>query len=255
MVKPIDVKQYENVRVQIYENADALGEAAASLAAQKISDILSAKPDVNLVFSTGASQFQFMAGLKKQEIVWDKVQAFHLDEYLGMQDDHPASFRRWIKERIEEPFKPKIVHYVIGDADDPEAECRRYEALLEANPIDLGFVGIGENGHVAFNDPPVANFEDTRMVRVVELDEACRRQQLGEGWFPTFEDVPTHALTLTVPAIMKFKSIISVVPDARKAKAVFDALNGPVSTECPASILRKHHDVTLFLDKDSAARL
>lgn len=255
MPQPIAQKTYGSLNALVFENKVDLGLAAAKAAAQAVSEVLSQKEKANLIFSTGASQFEFMAGLKQVDIDWSRIAAFHLDEYKGMKDDHPASFRLWLRTRVEEPFKPSVFHYIEGDAPDAEAECERYSKLLEENPIDLGFIGIGENGHIAFNDPPVADFNDTKLVKVVELDEACRRQQLGEGWFPTLEDVPPEALTLTVPAIMRCKQIISVVPDARKAEAVKNALTGPINESCPASILRTHPNITLFLDKDSASKL
>lgn len=243
--------QFENLKVKVYKNAEELGRAAAVEASEYMKRL--DKAIINLLFSTGASQFTFMDGLKEQNIPWDRIHAYHLDEYKNISADHPASFRLWIKQRIEEVFHPQKVEYIHGDVADVQAECDRYAKLIEQNPIDLGFIGIGENGHVAFNDPPVADFKDPYLVKIVELDEACRRQQLGEGWFPTLEDVPKEALTLTVPAILKCKKIISVVPDKRKATAVKNALKGPITTECPASILRTHPDVTLYLDQDSAA--
>lgn len=172
-----------------------------------------------------------------------------------MSDQHPASFRKYLRERILDEVKPAEVNYLAGDAQDIEAVTMRYENLLKTHPIDLACIGIGENGHIAFNDPAVADFNDPRLVKVVELDDACRRQQLGEGWFPTLEDVPREALSLTIPAIMSSKVISCVVPDKRKAAAVYNALYGPVSIACPASILRKHSAVTLFLDLLSAAEL
>ncbi len=243
--------QFNNIKVKVYENAQELGRAAAEDTSSYLQSVQ--EPMVNLLFSTGASQFTFMDGLKTQTIDWSRVIAFHLDEYKGMSPEHPASFRLWIRERIEKVFRPNKVEYIQGDAADVEGECERYAQLIEANPIELGFIGIGENGHIAFNDPPVADFEDEFLVKVVQLDDACRRQQLGEGWFKALEDVPEEALTLTVPAILRCKKIISVVPDGRKAQAVHDALKGPISTKCPASILRTHADVTLYLDRDSAS--
>ncbi|NLY29585.1 MAG: glucosamine-6-phosphate deaminase [Firmicutes bacterium] len=255
IVKPWRELTYGQLRVKVFENALELGLAAAHLTSETISSLLAQQDYVRLVFSTGASQFTFVDGLKQQQITWSKVIGFHLDEYEGIAATHPASFRLWLKTRIEKPFKPAAFHYIEGDAPDPQAECSRYARLLEKNPIDLGFIGIGENGHIAFNDPPVANFDDPLRVKLVELDEMCRRQQVGEGWFPTVDDVPKRALTMTVPAIMECKQIFSIVPDARKANAVKQALEGPISTACPASILRTHPNATLFLDKDSASKL
>ncbi|NLV92080.1 MAG: glucosamine-6-phosphate deaminase [Firmicutes bacterium] len=253
---PVREKKYDNVTVKIFANKEDLGRAAAAAAAEHIAALQTQEDRVNLMFSTGASQFEFVAALKDhKEIDWSRVNGFHLDEYIDMDDQHPASFRLWLRTRVEEPFQPGKFYYIEGDAEDTEAEIQRYARLLEENPIDLGFIGIGENGHIAFNDPPVADFEDPKAVKVVELDEACRRQQLGEGWFPTLEDVPRYAISLTIPSIMKCKKIISVVPDGRKAEAVRKALEGPIETACPASILRTHPDVTIFLDQDSASLL
>lgn len=254
-IRPWQELFYERLQVKIYESEGDLGRAAADLTSQITKAMLSNQETVRVMFSTGASQFSFVDGLKVQSMDWRRITAFHLDEYEGIDVTHPASFRLWLKTRIEEPFKPGAFYYIEGDAPDAEAECQRYARLLEENPIDLGFIGIGENGHIAFNDPPVADFTDPVKVKVVELDEMCRRQQVGEGWFPTIDDVPRRALSLTVPAIMECTQIISVVPDGRKANAVQQALEGPISTTCPASILRTHPNATLFLDKNSASKL
>lgn len=258
-IKPVEERTYGNgkLRVKIFANKEDLGKAAAKEAAEAVKALQAASSRmINLLFSTGASQFEFVAALRDQSgIDWSKVAAFHLDEYKGMKDDHPASFRLWLRTRIENPLKPGVFHYIIGDAQDIDAECERYAKLIKENPIDIGFIGVGENGHIAFNDPPVADFNDPKLVKVVQLDEACRRQQLGEGWFPTLEDVPKEAISLTVPAIMACKKIISVVPDLRKANAIQKALEGPIATSCPASILRTHPDATVFLDLDSASKL
>lgn len=252
---PVRELKYDKIRVKVFRNKAELGRAAAAEAAQIINRLLTEQDTVNIAFATGASQFELVAALKEQNIDWKRVVGLHLDEYIGIKADHPASFRRWLQERIVEPFQPKEFFFVEGDAANPEAEADRYAQLLEQYPVDLGFVGIGENGHIAFNDPPVADFNDPKRVKVVELDEACRKQQLGEGWFPTLEDVPKTAITLTVPAIMAFKHIISVVPDRRKAAAVRGALEGPIEHACPASILRTHPNLTMYLDEESASLL
>lgn len=252
---PIRTFQVERARVEVYSSNEALGAAAAERAAQVVGEVLARKVHANWAFATGASQFELIAALRKTAVPWERVVGLHLDEYLGIRSDHPASFRKWLIERVKEPLKPGAFHFIEGDAPDPQAECRRYAQLLQEHAVDLGFVGIGENGHIAFNDPPVADFADEQAVKIVELDEACRQQQLGEGWFPSFDDVPTHALTLTVPTIMSFAAILSIVPDARKAEAVRNALQGPVDTSCPASILRTHPNITLFLDEASASKL
>ena len=247
--------QRDNLKVRILDSAEQLGEAAALSVAKILGDAISEKGFANLILATGASQFQFLEHLQKLEIAWDKMNVFHLDEYKDLPESHPASFRKYLKERIINNVQPKNAYFLNGDVEDVEAEVLRYEALLREHPVDVACIGIGENGHIAFNDPPVADFNDSKLVKVVELDEACRRQQLGEGWFPTFDDVPTHALTLTIPAIMNCKAISCVVPDERKAEAVYNTLNAEISTACPATILRQHPDTVLYLDKGSASKL
>jgi len=177
---------------------------------------------------------------------------FHLDEYVGIAETHPASFRRYLRERIVERVHPAAFHFLAGDAADAAAECRRVGALLEQRPVDVAFVGIGENGHLAFNDPP-ADFTTEEPYLVVELDEPCRRQQLGEGWFASLSDVPRRAISMSVRQILKAREILCIVPDARKAQAVRDCLDGPVSPLHPSSILQTHQRTTLYLDRDSAA--
>ncbi len=247
--------QKEKLIIEVYKNVEELGKAAAISVAEKLEGAIAEKGFANLILATGASQFQFLEHLQKQEIDWKKITVFHLDEYLGMSVTHPASFRKYLKERILDKVQPKKVYYLEGDATDIEETVANYEALLRNHPIDVACIGIGENGHIAFNDPPVADFNDPKLVKVVELDEACRKQQLGEGWFPTFDDVPTHALSLTIPAIMGCKHISCVVPDERKSEAVFNTVNAEISTACPATILRTHPDTILYLDKNSASKL
>ena len=245
----------DNIKIGIYKDAVALGKAAADFAAQTLNDAIDQKGSANLILATGASQFTFLEALKKKEIAWDKVTVFHLDEYKGISDQHPASFRKYLKERILDEVRPKKIHFLNGDAENISAEIEQYENLLKNHEIDIACIGIGENGHIAFNDPPVANFNDPKLVKIVTLDEACRQQQLGEGWFPTLDDVPKEALTLTVPAIMRSKVVSCVVPDQRKAKAVHAALFEAIDTACPASILRKHANAHLLLDEAAASLL
>jgi glucosamine-6-phosphate deaminase len=178
-----------------------------------------------------------------------------MDEYLGVDENHSACFRRYMRERVESKVHPKAFHYLGGDAPEPIAECERYEVLLKARPIDLCCMGVGENGHIAFNDPPVANFEDKRLVKIVELDVACRMQQVNESHFPDLEAVPKYALTLTIPALCSAKKVVCVAPEARKADAVKAMLEGPVCTACPASFLRTQSHATLFVDADSTSKL
>lgn len=245
----------DNLKVSIYENIELMGEAAADFATDKINAAIEERGLANLILATGASQFSFLKALKQKEIDWSKVVVFHLDEYIGLSDSHPASFRKYLKERILDEVKPKQVFLLNGDAQDIEAELARYSQELNKRTFDLACIGIGENGHIAFNDPPIADFNDPKLVKIAELDDACRNQQLGEGWFPTFEDVPTEALSLTIPAIMRCKTISCVVPDERKAEAVKNSLYAQISTDCPATILRTHQDTKIFLDTAAASQL
>jgi glucosamine-6-phosphate deaminase len=245
----------DNLQISIYQKKSEMAIAAAEYVASILAKTIKKNGSANMILATGASQFEFVENLKLMPLDWKAITVFHLDEYKDMAITHPASFRKYLKERILDKVQPAKVYYLEGDAPDIEAETRRYEELLRRHDIHVACIGIGENGHIAFNDPPVADFADPRLVKVVELDEACRKQQFGEGWFPTLADVPTHALSLTIPAIMRCQAISCVVPDRRKADAVFNALNGPISTACPASILRHHPNTTLFLEPDSASRL
>jgi glucosamine-6-phosphate deaminase len=244
------------IQVMINDSSLESGQNAAAFVAAKLQQAISKNGKANLILATGASQFDFLNAFKLDSSVdWQRITVFHLDEYKDMSDQHPASFRKYLRERILDQVKPAMVHLLAGDAADIEAETARYEALLRLNPVDIACIGIGENGHIAFNDPSVADFDDPRFVKVVELDELCRRQQLGEGWFKSLDEVPGHALSLTIPAIMHCRSVSCVVPDSRKADAVYNTIHGPISTQCPASILRKHKDTILFLDQGSAERL
>ena len=211
--------------------------------------------NARVVFATGASQYNFLDILcAAPAIDWSLVTAFHLDEYVGIAADHPASFRRYLHERLFSRLPFGAIHLLQGDAPDPVAECRRYANLLAESPVDVACVGIGENGHLAFNDPP-ADFHTSAGVHIVELDEACRRQQVSEGHFPSLADVPPQALSMTVPAILAARTISCVVPDARKAEAVRCTLKGPIDPACPASALRTHPGCLVYLDSASAGLL
>ena len=242
------------MHVSVYATPEELGAAAAANTTAIVKDVLARNGSARVIFATGNSQFPFVEALHQHaDVDWSKVTAFHMDEYAGMSADHPASFRKWIRERIEDVLHPAAVHYLEGDAPDLAEECRRYEALLREAPIDLICMGIGENGHIAFNDPPVADFNSPEWVTVLELDHACRMQQVGEGHFTGLDDVPTHALSLTIPALIAPATIQVVAPDARKADAVKNTLQGPISEGCPASILRTQAHARLFLDQASFA--
>jgi 6-phosphogluconolactonase/glucosamine-6-phosphate isomerase/deaminase/photosystem II stability/assembly factor-like uncharacterized protein len=243
------------VEIRIFETKAEMAEAAAERAAAAIREAIAARDRAHVIAATGASQFEFLEALAKASgIAWEKVAFFHLDEYVGLPGSHPASFRRYLKERIGLRVHPGAFHFIAGDAADPRAECRRVGEILARHPIDVAFVGIGENGHLAFNDPP-ADFEAEEPYLVVRLDEACRRQQMGEGWFRRLEDVPAEAISMSIRQILKSREIVCVVPDERKARAVAECLEGPVSPLRPASILKTHPCATVYLDRSSASLL
>ena len=245
----------DDVNVQIYPDKQSIGQAAAAFVALELNNAIGERGAANLVLATGASQYEFLAALLDHaDVDWSRVTAFHLDEYLGIADSHPASFRRYLQERFFQHVDLRAFHLLQGDAPDPTAEIARYSALLNAHPIDVACIGIGENGHLAFNDPP-ADFATDAPVLVVDLDDACRLQQVGEGHFPNLDAVPPQALSMSIPAILSARAISCVAPDARKAAAVHCALEGPITPDCPASALRKHHRCRLFLDPASAAQL
>lgn len=244
------------MRIHVESDKKALGAAAAALGAKAIQAAIAERGSANIVVATGASQFEMLATLVVQDAIdWSRVTAFHLDEYIAMPDTHPASFRRYLRERFTAHL-PTLgaFHFIEGDAPDPAAELARINALISSHPIDVTFAGIGENAHLAFNDPP-ADFDAPEPFHVVELDDRCRRQQFGEGWFATLEDVPRKAISMTIRQIMKSGLVILAVPDRRKAEAVRDTLEGPVTPMVPASVLRRHPDCHLFLDPESAALL
>ena len=246
----------EKLPVEVYATNLALGQAAAQRAAEILQSAIGERGQANLVLATGNSQLTFLQALGQLAgVEWSKIQVFHMDEYAGMRPDHPASFRRFLREKIIDRVHPAAFHGIAGDAADLRAECSRYAALLQNHPADLCCLGIGENGHLAFNDPPYADFSDPARVKIVQLDEKSRRQQVGEGHFPSLEDVPTHALTMTIPALMAAKAMLCIVPEARKAEAVRAALNGPLTENCPASLLRKASHCRLYLDAESASLL
>ncbi len=253
--QPLSVFTVDSLAVEIYPDKAATSQAAADFVAGHIRAAIAERGSSRVIFATGASQYDFLASLcAAADIDWSLVTAFHLDEYVGVNADHPASFRRYLQERLFSRLPFAAVHLLTGDAPDPIAECRRYASLLAAAPIDVACVGIGENGHLAFNDPP-ADFYTTAAVHVVELDEACRQQQVGEGHFPDLAAVPPQALSMTIPAILDAKVISCVVPDARKAAAVHCTLQGPIDPACPASAMRTHPRCRLYLDSASAGQL
>lgn len=239
--------------ISISKNSAELGRKAASLIAAELRACIMEKGSARLLLSTGASQFDMYTALIEEDVDWGKVEMFHLDEYIGITDEHPASFKKYLKERFVSKLSIGTVNYVEPGSDAPAAIEALNEKLLE-KPVDIGVIGIGENGHIAFNDPP-ADFETTDPFITVTLDEACKKQQVGEGWFPTLDDVPKQAISMSVFQIMMSRKIISVVPHGVKAEAVKKTLTLPVSPEIPAAALKLHPEWHLFLDDNSASKL
>ncbi|MBY3618733.1 glucosamine-6-phosphate deaminase [Acinetobacter sp. CUI P1] len=242
----------EQMRVLVYNERSQMGAAAAGQVGQRIRALLEqSSAPVRMVFAAAPSQNELYEGLvQEQGIDWSRVCAFHMDEYIGLPADAPQRFGNYLQERLFSRVNPGRIE-LLGRTGNIEEECRRYGALLNEAPIDIVCLGIGENGHIAFNDPPVADFADPYPVKIVLLDEACRQQQVNDGCFPSLDEVPTHALTLTVPALMTGQYLYAIVPGKAKHDALLAALHDPVSTACPASILRTHPGITLFTDRDA----
>jgi glucosamine-6-phosphate deaminase len=241
------------MEINLYDSKDAMGKAAARQGAALINASLGEKGQACIILATGASQFEMLGELVNAQVDWSRVTVFHLDEYIGIPETHPASFRKYLNERFVHPASPARFFPIDGEAD-PEEECRRLGEEIRKYDVDVAFVGIGENGHLAFNDPP-ADFETEEPYLVVDLDLQCRQQQLGEGWFPSLEAVPGQAISMSVRQILKSRTILCTVPDARKAKAVWQAVEGAVVPEVPASILQTHPHTLLYLDRDSSYML
>jgi glucosamine-6-phosphate deaminase len=242
--------------VRVHADTGALARAAADEALGVMCAAVAERGVAHVMFATGNSQLAFVHALVDATpgVPWAETVVFHMDEYVGVGPDHPAGFGRWIRERITERTHPREAHYVQG-LGVPQAECQRYAQLLRDHPLDLCCLGIGENGHLAFNDPPVADFDDPLDVKTVELDKACRMQQVNEGHFAQLDAVPTHAITVTIPALLRAARVLAVVPEARKAEPVRAALTGPIATSCPASALRTIGHASVHLDRDSARLL
>jgi len=256
MSNPIYETQLEQLPVGIFRTNQELGAAAAQEAAEVIRRAVEQRGVANIIVATGNSQLTFLAALRAdQSIPWPQVNIFHMDEYVGLALNHPASFPLFLKRHLLDYIQPKAFFPVPGRAANVEPACAEYEALLRAHPADLCALGIGENGHIAFNDPPFADFDDPAWVKIVKLAEASRKQQVGEGHFASLDEVPTHAMTLTIPALLAAKRVLAIVPEARKAEAVYRSLRGPITQDCPASILRQTPHARLFLDAESAARV
>ncbi len=253
MIKPIQETQVDQLPVSIFETNEQLGQAAAEEASAIIREAVASRGLANIIIATGNSQLTFLTALRQDpQIPWSQVNVFHMDEYIGLAPGHPASFPLFLQRHLLDYVTPYAFYPVPGDAADSADACKEYEAALRAHPADLCALGYGENGHIAFNDPPFADFDDPVWVKVVKLDEVSRRQQVGEGHFKSLDEVPTHAMTLTSPALLAARRMLCIVPEARKAKAVERALLGPITEDCPGSILRRAPHAHLFLDRDSA---
>ena len=244
------------LRVEIYDDRASMGAAAGSLAVQRIREALAQKEEVNVIFAAAPSQNEMLATLvAARDLDWSRVNAFHMDEYIGLNRESPQCFGNFLKDHIFGKLPFKAVHYIDCEATDKEAECARYTALLRQFPVDIVLLGIGENGHVAFNDPPVADFQDPALVKIVELDPVCRQQQVNDGCFARLDLVPKFALTLTVPALMAADHLVCTVPAATKAWAVEQTVNSEIGEHCPATAMRHHKSAVLFCDRDSGGGL
>jgi glucosamine-6-phosphate deaminase len=245
--------QEEHLQIQIYENRNAMGKAAAEDLVFTLRKLLATGENIRMIFASAPSQNEFFAHLTSfTAIDFSRITAFHLDEYIGLNADAPQGFGNFLRGHLFSKLNFGKVHYINGQAKDAEAECERYAALINAAPINIVCMGIGENAHIAFNDPPVANFNDPKLVKIVELDNICRMQQVNDGCFSAIEHVPTHAITLTIPAILRAEKIFCIVPGITKAQAVYNSLKKEISTGYPASILRKKQNTVLYLDVDSS---
>lgn len=251
----IGSKKVEKLAVHIFTTREDMGKSAAVDAARRINAVIARKGEANIVFAAAPSQNDLLENLLKQDIDWSKVRGFHQDEYVGINESEPAGFGNFLDRAIFKKVPFMELHYLLCGANEAEARCAAYTELLKKYPIDLIFLGVGENGHLAFNDPDVADFEDPKMLKIVELDNMCRQQQVNDGCFAVIDDVPKQAMTMTMSYIMSIPEAICVVPTNRKADAIYNALCGPVTTACPASILRKHPNAALYLDKDSASKI
>jgi len=256
MTQPLLETKVGSLPVSIYQTNQVMGLAAAQEAAKVISDAIREKGSANIIIATGNSQLTFLAALREMDgIDWSKVTIFHMDEYVGLTPGHSASFPAFLQHHLLDHIPtPAAFHPVIAREGHLETDCADYANLLGKHPADFCAMGIGENGHIAFNDPPFAEFNDPVWVKVVRLDEVSRRQQVGEGHFGSLDEVPSHAITLTIPALLAAKRVLCIVPEARKASAVYDTLHGPITETCPASIMRQKPHVHLYLDTEAAAK-
>lgn len=250
-ITPVKQETVDQLKVQVFKNRAEMGKVSAVDVVEKLKALLQQKENVRVVFAAAPSQSDFLKSLSEADgIDWSRVTAFHMDEYIGLPEGAPQKFSNFLKEHIFDIVQPGTLH-LIDSSNGVEEECKRYGDLINEAPIDIVLLGIGENGHIAFNDPPVADFNDAETIKPVELDDACRQQQVNDGCFPSFDDVPTHALTLTIPTMISAEAMYCMVPSKNKHEAVKNTLNGPIATSCPASILRRHSNCTLYCDTDA----
>ena len=248
----------ENLKIKIFETRSMMGAAAAEAVSNKISDLLQTKKYINIVFAAAPSQNDFLASLREREVDWNCINAFHMDEYVGLDKDAPQLFGNYLREELFNKVTFREVYYLNGNADNLEEECKRYAELLERYPTDIVILGIGENTHIAFNDPHVADFNDPEIVKIVDLDEKNRRQQVDPNdkiCFNTIEEVPTHAITLTVPALFKADYAYAIAPGEKKADAIYHTIHSEVQENYPSTIIRRHKNAVLYIDVKSAGRL
>jgi glucosamine-6-phosphate deaminase len=248
----------DNLKVKIFETRSLMGAAAAWAVSEKISELLKTKEYVNIVFAAAPSQNDFLASLKEEKVDWNRINAFHMDEYVGLDIDAPQLFGNYLRKKLFDKVTFREVYYLNGSADNLEQECKRYSGLLERYPTDIVILGIGENTHIAFNDPHVADFDDPKVVKIIDLDEKNRMQQVDPDddiCFNNIGEVPTHAITLTVPALFNADYAYAIVPGEKKADAIYHTLNSEVQENYPSTIIRRHKNAVLYLDKDSAAKL
>ncbi len=254
--KPVKEFHVDKLKVQIYSNRILMGKVAAQAVGEKMRSLIQKQACVRMIFASAPSQNEFLATLATLPgIDWLKVTAFHMDEYIGIGAGSQQSFGFFIKKHLLEKVPVAQAYYINPKADDPQAECERYASLIKEHPIDIVCMGIGENGHIAFNDPPVADFDDPQVVKIVELEQRCKEQQVHDGCFNSIDEVPKTAITATISTLISGKFLFIIVPGNTKAEAVFNTICGPIETACPASILRKHKNAILYLDINSAARL
>jgi len=257
-MRPTPVSSFKlgTVAVEVYKDRESLGQAAATVVADRLRALAKQHESVPVIFATGQSQYATLRALTAiPDVPWNQVVGFHMDEYVGFSDDHPASLRRYLHENLTSRVQLRRSYEIAGASANLQKTCQEYADLLRAHPALLCLLGIGENGHLAFNDPAEARFDDPVDVKLVSLDRVCRQQQVNEGWFSDLGEAPTKAITLTIPALFRVPELILSIPGPRKAQIVKRTLNDPISTACPATILRRHSHATLFLDVDSAAEL